>query len=100
MARRHSVVVTQHAEQDLDSIAEYVARQNPRAALELLLRLRDRISALAFFPERNQLRPQLGGGYRVSVVGSYLVVYRLEAETVVVMRVFQAARDYERLLDH
>lgn len=97
MPRRHKVVVTRHAENDLEAIGDYVVRESPRAALELLLRLRDRIAGLAEFPERHRLRRQLGPGYRVCVVESYVVVYRVETD-VVVMRVFHGSRDYERLM--
>jgi plasmid stabilization system protein ParE len=39
-----------------------------------------------------------GVSRRPLVVGTYVVVYRATADTVFVMRVFQGARDYERLL--
>lgn len=95
---RHRVVVTQHAEDDLEAIGDYIAGDNPRAAYALISRIRDRIMSLADYPERHQLRPQLGRGYRVLVVDAYVVVYRVASGTVYVMRVFQGSRDYRRFL--
>src|SRR3546814_9364730 len=73
MPRRHRIIVTQRAEDDLEAIGNYVARESPRAAFDLLFNIRDRIAGLAHFPERYRLRAQLGPGYRVCVVGSYVV---------------------------
>lgn len=94
----HRVVVTRLAEDDLETIGDYIARDNPRAAYTLIAQIRDRIAGLADYPKRYQLRPQLGQAYRVLVVGAYVVVYRVAAGTVYVMRVFQGSRDYRRLL--
>src|SRR3546814_8685256 len=73
MPRRHRIIVTQRAEDDLEAIGTYVARESPRAAFDLLFNIRDRIAGLAHFPERYRLRAQLGPGYRVCVVDSYVV---------------------------
>ncbi|MEQ9335417.1 type II toxin-antitoxin system RelE/ParE family toxin [Thalassobaculum sp.] len=95
---RHKVVVTRRAEDDLEAIGDHVARENRRAAYALISRIRDRIAGLADHPERYRLRPQLGPAYRVLVVDAYVVVYRVAADTVVVMRIFHGARDYRRHL--
>jgi len=95
---RYSVIFTRSAEDDLDAIAEFIARDNPRAAHEWIATIKDRIDSLSSHPERNRRRPQLGRGYRILVVGTYLVVYRIERDSVYVMRVFQGSRDYGRFL--
>lgn len=95
---RHRIIVTRLAEDDLEAIGDDIARENRCGAYALISRIRDRIAGLADYPERYQLRPQLGHSYRVLVVGTYVVVYRVAADTVYVMRVFHGARDYRRHL--
>ena len=94
----HRVVVTRLAEDDLEAIGDYIARENRRAAFALISRIRDRIAGLADYPERYRLRPQLGRSYRVLGIDAYVVVYRVAGDTVYVMRVFHGARDYRRHL--
>ena len=65
----------------------------------MLLRLRKSIESLTGFPERYRIRDDLEGDRRVMVIGNYLVIYRIEEETVYIQHVTEGSRDLERLLE-
>lgn len=58
-----NLFVTQEAEQDLDSIEEYIGADNPTAALKFIQRLTYRIKQLAEYPGIGRERPELDAGY-------------------------------------
>lgn len=94
----HRVIVTRKAERNLEEIGDYIALDNPQKARETLLRLQSHIEGLAEFPERHRIREDLGRDRRILVVGSYLVVYRIEDDSVYILRVSQGSRDLTQLL--
>ena len=53
------------AEIDLEEIADYIARDNPRRALSFVRELRERCEKIAAFPEAARLRPELAEGIRL-----------------------------------
>jgi toxin ParE1/3/4 len=94
----YQVILSPTAENDLDGIVAYVARDNAPAAERLGLELLDSALALAEFPRRG--RPfRRSGRIRRIVHGNYLIVYRLnEAEkTAEILRFWHAARGEPRL---
>ncbi|MBV5274125.1 MAG: type II toxin-antitoxin system RelE/ParE family toxin, partial [Lamprocystis purpurea] len=54
---------------DLEEIADYIARDNPRRALSFVRELRDRCKKIASFPNAARLRPELGEGVRTVSYG-------------------------------
>jgi plasmid stabilization system protein ParE len=94
----YQVILSPTAENDLDGIVAYIARDNGAAAERLGLDLLDAALALAELPRRS--RPfWRNGRIRRIVHGNYLIVYRLnEAEkTVEILRFWHAARGEPRL---
>ncbi|MEI2698758.1 MAG: type II toxin-antitoxin system RelE/ParE family toxin [Microthrixaceae bacterium] len=89
------------AQRDLREIFDYVKRDNPAAAAELLEQFDKTIGNLAQFPlsgsvpKDERLRKL---GYRVLMVGRYLVFYVVKAETVQIRRILHGARQYRFLL--
>ena len=82
------------AERDLISIARYIARDNPAAAEKLIGQLIQESQSLANFPNRGghyKDRP----GARFTIVGQYLVVYRVieSSKKVRILRYWHAARE-------
>lgn len=79
------------ARTDLLELVDYIARDNPIAALKLLDELEAKAERLR---ERPKLyRPGRVDGTREMVVRpNYIVVYTIRAETVVILRVLHAAR--------
>lgn len=91
------------AEADLDDIWYYVATES--GSLETANRLIDTITerfvALASFPFLGRSRNEdIGLGYRRLAVGEYVIVYCIENEDVLVLRVVHGRRELERLFGH
>ncbi|WP_349370722.1 type II toxin-antitoxin system RelE/ParE family toxin [Salinarimonas sp.] len=99
MAR--SVAFRPTAERDLERLYEYICerRGEPTIAIAYVRRIRAFCIGLATFPERGRPRADLRPGLRVAPVDrSCVVSFRIEAETVTIVRVFYRGRDYERIL--
>jgi toxin ParE1/3/4 len=93
------VVLTAEAETDLESIAEHIARDSVEAALNAVHDLREKCLALADAPRGYPLVPRYEHhGIHRRPFGSYLIFYRVRAETVEVVHILHGARDYEPLL--
>ena len=97
------VVLLPAAEHDLGSLFEYISEnlQNPIAAhniVEKILRLSNK---LASFPEMGSSLRTVDtriGSYRYLLADNYLVIYKVEAQDVTVVRILYARSDYVRLL--
>lgn len=88
------------AANDLDNIWIYVARES--GSLEIANRLidsiTDRFFLLASHPQVGRARnDDLGPGMRSFPVGEYVIVYRIEDENVLILRVVHGRRDLEAL---
>ena len=93
------VVLTASAEDDLESIADWIAQDNPGRALSFVMELREICEALGHTPRAYPLVPRYEHtGVRRRVHGNYLIFYRVEADLAVVLHVLHGARDYEPLL--
>lgn len=93
------VYLSAEAEFDLEAIADHIARDNPRRALTFISELREKCLGLGDLPERFPLVPRYeAAGVRRRVHGSYLIFYRIEANTVVILHVLHGARDYDDVL--
>ncbi|MES3100006.1 type II toxin-antitoxin system RelE/ParE family toxin [Sphingomonas faeni] len=78
---------------DVDDIWLYIARHDPDAATRLVARLVSSVARLADFPESGPARPEVGIGARSITVGNYLVLYRVERDSVDIVRVVHSARE-------
>ena len=86
---------------DLDDIFNYIMRDNPSAAVSLLEKFDHSISQLAINPEigvipKDDRLKKLG--YRMLIIGKYLVFYVVKAKTVQIRRIIHGARQYSFLL--
>ena len=85
-------------ESDLDSIAEYIAQDNPQRAVTFLREIRQKIHRIAEQPLLYQLRPEIGEYARLAVVGRYVILFRILHEVVRIERVIYGGRDLPSLL--
>lgn len=88
-----TVIIGRVALRDLDRIRDFIARDDPAAAVTFCGKLLDQAEGLRMFPDRGghlKERP----GARFSVLRSYLIIYRVDqaAETVRVLRFWHGAR--------
>lgn len=83
----------------MKAIHDYIAKDNPDAAIRLLDRFDMRLSMLREHPGIGKKREELQPGVRCVVEGNYLIVYRLaDDDTVEVARVVHTKRNIRKLL--
>lgn len=89
------VSISDPAKLDLANIIAYLIGLNRRAADKLSALFEEKIASLALFPERGVGRPALSKNARVLMVETYLVIYRIELDYVLVLRVLDGRMDIE-----
>jgi len=96
------VRLTPLAEAELEAIADYIARDNPRRALSFVQELRDRCLSLADMPLAFPLVPRYEDrGIRHRVHGNYQIFYRVVGDPparIDVLHVLHSACNYAALL--
>jgi toxin ParE1/3/4 len=101
MSKLYEIRYLRAAEEDLEDILDYIVRDNPSAASPALDQLDHSISQLArnprlgVVPRDDRLRNL---GYRMLIVGDYLVFYVMKSKTVQIRRIIRGTRNYQFLL--
>ena len=85
-------VLSVFAELDLEEIADYIARGNPRRALSYIDEIRERCNNIITFPEAAPLREEFGVGIRVIPFDRYLIFYTAHSDTVRIERILSGSR--------
>lgn len=100
MASAFEIRYTPISVSDLNEIAEYISNQlvAPRAAAQLLLKIKAEIDRIAAFPFSGSLfraNEGLSNEYRWVKVKNYMVVYEAEEarKRVTIMRILYASSD-------
>jgi toxin ParE1/3/4 len=95
-------VWTEGAGRDLEEIAAYIRREAPSTAQTVRARLARAAQRLTSHPARGRIVPELREFgidlWRELIVDPYRILYRIEAERVVVSMVIDGRRDLEHLL--
>lgn len=93
------VEISAEAEQDLEALADHIARDDPARAVSFLRELRAKCLGLAELPNRFPLVPRYERfGVRRRLHGNYLIFYFVESERVTVLHVLHGAMDYAPIL--
>lgn len=95
MPKKYRVDITASAEADISDLWDYIARDNPDAATDFILRLEEQIATLKRFPERCPLVPEndlLGTAYRQLLFGNYRTIFKIIGAGVIILRVVHGAR--------
>jgi toxin ParE1/3/4 len=100
---RHQVLLTQGAEQDLESIYDYIAEFDCVAnADHVLEQLTQTVENLARFPERGSYPRELLAlgikAYRQTTFKPYRVIYRVAGQRVLIHLIADGRRDMQSLL--
>ena len=103
MGTKHKLLYLAAAETDILSIVKFHAdKAGPTLAREIYKTIREEISRLQEFPLIGQVHPDpelAVMGYRKLVLNqTYVAVYKLIGDVVMVCRVVNGATDYPRLL--
>lgn len=93
-------VLGRGADEDLDAIWEYIARDSLDAGDEWIGKLFEAFERIARTPRMGHTREDLTTyPVRFWSVGSYLIIYRAEREPVEIVAVVQGSRDVPAFLD-
>jgi toxin ParE1/3/4 len=101
MDRKYRIEYLPSAIEDLEEIIEYIQIDSPKAALNLVNKIDEVVSRLQDFPELGVVpkdRHLKKLGYRLLIIGNYLVFYVLIEDTVEIRRVVHGSRNYKFLL--
>jgi toxin ParE1/3/4 len=100
---KYEVLLTAGAEQDIESIYDYIAEFDCKAnADDVLDRLLEVVESLATFPERGVYPKELIAlgirDYRQTAFKSYRVIYRVVGQKVYIYLIADGRRDMQSLL--
>ena len=97
--RKMIVDLTATAEADLESIGDYIAKDNPSRALSFVQDLARACLDLADMPEAWPVVPRYERhGIRRRVHGRYLIFYRIGPDRVTVLHILNGAMEVEAIL--
>ena len=81
---------------DIDLIAEYIARDSPRRANLFVGRLIKAVGRLETFPQSGRVIPEIGDDVRREIIfGSFRIMYRIEGDAVWIIGVVHGSRDWK-----
>ncbi|PYE88217.1 type II toxin-antitoxin system RelE/ParE family toxin [Phyllobacterium leguminum] len=86
------------AEADIETIALYIADDNPSAARRWLEEIHRFCQRIGEMPGMGIARPDVRPDLRTFPVGNYLILYRQVDEYAEIVRVVHGARQWENLL--
>ncbi len=90
---------SKEAENDLLSIGDYIAKESPLRALDFVRALRERAAQLAETPLAYPVVSRFSRlGIRRRVFRDYLILYRVDSDSVRIVRVLHGAQDIDALL--
>lgn len=89
------VIWAPSALKDVDSIAEFIARDSVDQAALFVLRLFDATDRLQKFPRSGRIIPEIGSQFcREIIYGAYRIMYRLESDDVWITAVVHGSRNW------
>ncbi|WP_047817342.1 type II toxin-antitoxin system RelE/ParE family toxin [Rhodopirellula islandica] len=83
--------------QDLSDIFDFIARDKPSAAANWIEKIEEKCRLISTVPDFGELRNEYGADIRSSVVGRYVIFYRLIQDGIEVARVIPGDRDIRSL---
>ena len=99
---KYKVHWTHVADRDLESIIEFIARDDTEAAIRILQRIRKAASGLETMPRRGRIVPELEEFslqiYREILSPPWRIIYRIGGYDVFVMAVIDSRRNVEDIL--
>jgi addiction module RelE/StbE family toxin len=88
------IIWTRQALSTLESIADYIAEDNPIAAYDVTEAIRQAVEPLANFPEMGR-RGRIAGTREWPVSRlPYLIIYRIRGNAVEILEVFHTSRRF------
>jgi toxin ParE1/3/4 len=89
--------VSKEAEQDLDEIFVYWARNAGLGVADRTVEaIEERFALMGDFPRAGRRREEIGPGVRSFPAGEYLIYFRKSRSAVEIIHIFHGARDQRR----
>lgn len=86
--------------EDIESIAAYIERDSVWYAKAVASKIVETAESIPDYPELGRIVPEIGdAAIRERLVYSYRVIYRLEAERVLIAAVIHGSRSLQPLLE-
>jgi plasmid stabilization system protein ParE len=82
------------AERNRESQLDYIERASPQAAIELGDRIEAAINRLEEFPDSGRAGRVAGSREQVILGTPFIIIYRIEPEAVVILRLLHGAQQY------
>lgn len=92
------IIISAQAEIDLDSIAAYIAQDNPVRAVTLIHEVRAKFLDIAERPKSFAERPHWRKDKRSAIVGRYHIIFEIKSNHVEIVRVLHGARNIPDIL--
>ena len=83
---------------DLEEIGDYIARDNPLRALSFIAELEAQCRRVAEMPAAFPKREDIAPGLQMAVHGNYLILFRVQSDSVRIERIVHGARRLSGLL--
>ena len=92
------VVWKKQAENELGAIYDYIFEDSPQNADRVILKIKELVSDLPDFPLRYPKEPQANDpNVRYILIWSYKIVYAVESETILILRIFHTKQHPNKL---
>jgi toxin ParE1/3/4 len=92
--RKRKILWSGPALDDLREIRQYVSRDKPAVAKRLAGTIRQKVLRLADHPHSGRVVPELADlGYREIIVSPYRIIYAVQKNRVVILRVWHGRRE-------
>ncbi|MBU4318374.1 MAG: type II toxin-antitoxin system RelE/ParE family toxin [Proteobacteria bacterium] len=102
MSKKYQVAWAAVAKNDLKQIIEYIAKDSPDNASQILNKIKQKASDLYAMPDRGKIVPELKDQgihtYRELIVAPWRIIYRISDTTVFVLSVIDSRRNVEDIL--
>lgn len=95
MPKTYKVLLTRHAQNDFAEIYDYISADSPENGGAFVLTIEEKVASLTSMPERAPMIPEnalLGTGYRHLIHGKYRIIFRIQADSVIILRIIHGAR--------
>ena len=86
-------IFTAQSENDLESIADYIALDNPARAVSFVQEIREHCHQITYAPQGYPLAPEYGENIRKFPFGNYLILYTIQTDDIVISHIPHSARE-------
>jgi toxin ParE1/3/4 len=94
------LVWTEPALSDLECIRDYIKRDSEYYADRFVERIIEAVEGLKKFPEMGRWVPETEGeNIRELLFHNYLIIYRVETDSILILTVIHSARDLAQRID-